>query len=367
VPGEAVTVHGSRRAVAVVLGVSLVLAVIGTGAMAALAGTLSKPAPVPAVPLSVSCPAPGTCMAVDDHGNALTFRDGSWSRPRSVEHEAMSNVSCSSPRACVAVDVTGRAFLFDGTAWAASTSVTRTLGIAGSATSDLLSCSTTDTFCLVVDVRGYARSFDGTNWSRRQPMKAPGEGPLDIFNSGSTTSVSCPTSAFCGTVTALGRARVLRGSTWEPSQVLVSPSQIRQAARRGVAVLTGISCPVTGFCVAVDTAGHAFELSGDRWGRPRLVDGPSATSGDRRGLTAVSCAGTRFCAATDGLGQVVVSDGASWGAPQRVDPTLGLTSISCPSADFCAALDDIGDAVTFDGSSWTAPRAIEPRPRSAGR
>jgi hypothetical protein len=68
-------------------------------------------------PSSVSCPAAGICMAVDDTGNAVRYTAGRWHGPSAVVQIGQSqleSVSCTSATFCVAVDADGRAFQYDG-------------------------------------------------------------------------------------------------------------------------------------------------------------------------------------------------------------------------------------------------------------
>jgi hypothetical protein len=64
----------------------------------------------------------------------------------------------------------------------------------------------------------------------------------------------------------------------------------------GTTVLA-ISCPVSGFCIATNSAGGVVEYHGGAWSRVP-VDGTTV-------ISALSCATSIFCVAIDHRGQVV--------------------------------------------------------------
>jgi hypothetical protein len=101
--------------------------------------------------------------------------------------------------------------------------------------------------------------------------------------------------------------------------------------------LTGVSCPDTTFCVAVDARGDAVRWNGARWSTPAGVDAA--------GFAGVSCASHAFCAAVAGNGiAVVTKDGARRWAPVLADSTGGgLTAVSCFTGG-CVAVDFAGNA-----------------------
>jgi hypothetical protein len=129
--------------------------------------------------------------------------------------------------------------------------------------------------------------------------------------------------------------------------------------------LTGISCPSTTFCVAVDAAGNAAVDDAGVWSTFTAVAGPG------NDFTSVSCASRSLCVAVgstqspdydDDLA-VIYNDG-SWSSNTSVSVVPGetLTSVSCaPNTDFCMAVGwgfgGPGDAMvseTYDGDGWTA-------------
>jgi hypothetical protein len=300
----------------------------------------------------------GVCLAVDNQGRFLTERNGSWSKPQSLERDALTTVSCGSASFCVALDDTGRALVFNGLSWSAPAPVGRSVGIGGYGP-DSLSCPPGPPFCLVGDQVGRVRTFDGTAWSTRQTIAPRIPNRSLALSSYGIAGVSCPSSTFCGAVTQFGAAFVLDGSRWARSVVQLAAEPSRTSSYGRFGSFTGVSCPASGFCVAVDQGGDASLYRSGRWSPLLSIDAISVTRGNQNGLTAVSCATVQFCMAVDDLGQVVTYNGASWSTPRLVDPNLGLSSISCPTVTFCGALDRFGMAVEFNGTSWTTPRSIE--------
>ncbi len=151
---------------------------------------------------------------------------------------------------------------------------------------------------------------------------------------------------------------------------LTTPSPVASASRSqaywsglspvdtitGPTGLTGVSCPTTTFCMAVDGGGNAVIWAMSSSNPPMAID-------EGQAITSVSCATAAFCAAGDHAGNILMWTGSSWAAPQAVDPDagpFGLTSISCSSPSFCVAADGNGNVTYWNGTAWTAPRSLDP-------
>jgi hypothetical protein len=315
----------------------------------------------PNVALSVSCPSPGSCTAVDDQGNVLRLTDGVWSGPRSIQDAALNSVSCPTVQFCAAVGVNGTAFFLRGTTWSAAGPVDpqsdgqiafRTSGL------DTVSCASAS-FCVAGDVLGRVTVFDGSRWKRPHPIE-----PRDLFRSArrsgeaEISGVSCPRATFCAAVSADGYALTYDGKSWS-TPVQLEPARLVGIDRYiGQPALAGVSCPTPTFCATVDPSGNVFTFDGTTWSAPRSVD-PQAGTAHATGVTAVSCPTSQTCVAADELGKVVTSAGGSWSGAVPVDPTLGLAALSCPSSTFCVALNDVGAAFTYDGHSWSPRQDID--------
>ncbi len=68
-------------------------------------------------------------------------------------------------------------------------------------------------------------------------------------NASGLTGVSCPTTTFCQAVDSIGRAFSYNGTTWSKGTLISTHGG-----------LTSVSCPTVTFCAAVDSHGHAYEL-----------------------------------------------------------------------------------------------------------
>jgi hypothetical protein len=98
---------------------------------------------------------------------------------------------------------------------------------------------------VLVDSNGGALTWNGQAFSAPTPLAS--EPPLAGSNASGLTGVSCPTTTFCRAVDSIGRVFAYNGSTWSKGTLI----------DRGQA-LTSISCSSTTYCVAVDRAGNAF-------------------------------------------------------------------------------------------------------------
>ena len=89
-------------------------------------------------------------MAVDNHGNALTYNGTTWTSPAAIDTgHALDSVRCTTATFCMAVDDQGDALTFDGTMWASPDSID------GSNVLEAVSCPTAY-FCVAVDGVGDA-------------------------------------------------------------------------------------------------------------------------------------------------------------------------------------------------------------------
>jgi len=105
--------------------------------------------------------------------------------------------------------------------------------------------------------------------------------------------------------------------------------------------ITGISCPSTSLCVAVDTSGDVLTSTDPSagfaaWTITKVVDRP---------IDAIACPTTTLCvAASDG---VLVSTDPAGGASAWSEPSVGggpYFSVSCASATACVAVGGVGIA-----------------------
>jgi hypothetical protein len=270
--------------------------------------------------LSVSCAAPGACLAVGWGQASGSVRvplartlsataAAGGQAPATDTIDELLSVSCVSASTCMAVgNGDGTApYLIDSFTESGATSLTPAVpadGAPGMLTG--VSCAT-ESFCVAVggddDGNVLVETWDGTSWSL---SSAPNP-------ASSLGSISCPAVRDCVAIGAAnGQPLVerLRHGTWE---VLSAPP----AASLGEPSLTGISCPTRQVCTVVgntsDAANngashpYAARLHGGRWHLLAPLDVPGATG---TSFASVSCPTRRVCTA---VGQSLGPDDPSAG------------------------------------------------------
>lgn len=134
--------------------------------------------------------------------------------------------------------------------------------------------------------------------------------------------------------------------------------------------LTGVSCATTTYCVAIDNLGDVMvskrPTGGAKyWSKPVQVDSTAAAGGGPAGLSGISCPTTTLCVAVDNASEVVTSTrpggGASAWTAAAIPGGATLTSVACPSATLCV----IGGSTRYDSTSptggasaWTASGGV---------
>ncbi|HTZ88460.1 MAG TPA: IPT/TIG domain-containing protein [Solirubrobacteraceae bacterium] len=116
--------------------------------------------------------------------------------------------------------------------------------------------------------------------------------------------------------------------------------------------ITGVSCPTTGFCAAVDDQGDLLTTTDPASGAAQWA--VQQVDQNRR-LEAISCvAGTTTCVSVDDRGYAVVSEESHAGSPLSIDEGRSLVSVSCPNLGFCEAVDSSG-YLTYTTAGAEAP------------
>jgi hypothetical protein len=336
------------------LALTLTIAVVSMGAVTAViaAPGLAAAQPSWSSPLdvdgsnfisSVSCASVSFCVAVDLHGNALTFNGTIWSAPVNVELSGFSNgpnaVSCTSSTFCMATDRLGQAIMFNGSKWS---------GLRHTREQNAVSCAST-TFCMNVGdkinnhgIIAQYGSFNGKRWS------APRRASRHFANLG---AISCPTSGFCMAVGSQVSCSLFG------CQLLDNFADTLSARRSSVETFPGtdagkggfdaVSCVSSSLCVVLanwqSTYGDAITYDSGTWSSAQTIDSGA-------GMNAVSCSpGTTSCMAVGGSDAISFSAGG-WSAPVSINPGGDLTSISCPTSSFCAAVDRTGHVLSYSGT-----------------
>jgi len=364
----------------------------------------------PGVPMSVSCPAPRTCRAVDSHGNASTYDGRGWSPVHGIDRRwgpfmsiscpdddfcaavggrravvrtaagwgalrildvpRMFAVSCASRRFCLALGETGLALRYVDGRWADRR-------MSAPAHARALSCSSR-TFCLALTEQGGAFRYDGHGWRRAGSVPA-GANPA---------SVACLSRTLCVAATGTGVVARYHGrqrwTTRRLGQGFVPDSVACAVGPRCLAVATAagqaatydgrwhgprvfhdydegptprtpdrVSCGGAGRCLVLDELGNTFRLAG-AW-----HDGASY-SAERNVAPVASCAsGPRLCLVADGLGHAWGLAQGRWRSaglpsPSGLSGTDPYVALSC-GAGRCHLIDSRARAIAYDGAGWSAP------------
>jgi hypothetical protein len=248
----------------------------------------------------VTCGSTTFCLWTNAEGQARSFRGTSWSAPATVAPASgiFLWLSCSSASNCVGTDLDGSAREWNGSTWSAPVALGMNRGV---------QCPTDD-WCLgtstdLSSVSRY-RVRTGATWGptvrasfRIDWMSCPEKGWCTAFDSNlQATSVfsngawsapvrlpsadgrgydlDCSSRSRCVMLTDR-RHRVWNGAAW--SAPIANP----------VSRPTALECTSTGWCLAVEQSGTAWELTGrNTW--------VSTTSGSGT-LNDVSCVSPSFC------------------------------------------------------------------------
>jgi Bacterial Ig-like domain (group 3) len=182
----------------------------------------------------------------------------------------------------------------------------------------------------------------------------------------SLTGVSCPSSGLCVAVDVSGNVVTSSNPTggaaaWTVTHVDGLPY--------GTNALSGVSCTSSGLCVAVDGSGYGNVVTSSN-----PTGGAAAwtvTQVDQPGyLTGVSCT-SGLCVAVDISGNVVTSSSPTGGAAAwtvtNVDGSNRIFGVSCRSSGLCVAVDEWGNVVTSSNptggaAAWTVTNVDGPNP-----
>jgi hypothetical protein len=173
-------------------------------------------------------------------------------------------------------------------------------------------------------------------------------------------SVSCPSAALCVAVGADGSVASSTHPTEGASAWTVGVVDDDSAQR---IALEGVSCPSVALCVAVDSVGDAVTSTDpsagsatwtvthvDNYECYHYMGGPSC----QQELTGVACPSTSLCAAVDFSGNVLeTTNPPSWSpSPAGTSGTNHFYTVACPSRKLCATVDGYnGDVITWDPAS----------------
>jgi Divergent InlB B-repeat domain len=282
-----------------------------------------------------------------------------FTAPQSIDStQSISAVACASSSFCAAVDLDGR-FTYTTNPTATSPSWSTPVDVDGTNLLFGISCPSSS-ICVAVDWNGdavYLLNPTGTLKTYVQSVDADWQ----------LAAISCPSTGMCVAVDKGGNAEVTTAlascntTTCAPAWTEETKIDTTQASATSPSALTGIDCPTTTLCVAVDYIGDAMIAS-----NPETTPWKTAASvASGEPLAGVGCDAALACITIDGAGDGEVDDSLtastpSWSPPQTIVPS-GASAISCVAAStaLCAVTDDSGDiATTTDPAaatpSWTS-------------
>jgi hypothetical protein len=303
----------------------------------------------------VSCPTINLCVALASTGNVVTSTNptggsAAW-KVSSVEpfsqYGGLSSVSCPNSGLCVAVDTLNPANVVTSSNPTGGTSAWKVTSLSGIGAGLYdVSCPSSG-LCVAVDGNGdVVTSFNPTGgastWSLTHVAGTNCAGSGELGPSPcSLTGVSCPSNGLCVAVDAFGDVVTSSNPTGGPEAWTVTRVD-------GFNSLSAVSCPSSDLCVAVDYYGNVVTSTNPSGGiaawKVTHVDGTSTCAPSQFGspcsLTGVSCPSTRLCVAVDLGGNVLTSsnptgDSAAW----KVTKEIGgfFSGVSCPTMSMCVA------------------------------
>jgi hypothetical protein len=309
---------------------------------------------------AVSCPSTSLCVAADRNGSILTSTSPSRGPWRAVDVDSkpgffgITAISCATSSFCAAVDGAGN--VITSTHPTGGASAWRLRNIDGSKTLFGISCASAS-MCVAVDDTAALASTNPTGGTTAW-QRAIVDRTTNHMN-----AVTCPSAAMCVAVDQSGNV-VTSGdptggaSAWRADSI--DASSLFTGGIPPLSGLTGVSCPSTSFCAAVDTSGNLAKSTNPTGGAGAWTVEQIDGSNGPDGLTCPSGG----CVAIDQAGNVLTSadpaDPSSWtirAVDQAAGTTGGIGAVSCPSASFCAAVDGgasvLAAANPLTGSSWT--------------
>ena len=128
--------------------------------------------------------------------------------------------------------------------------------------------------------------------------------------------------------------------------------------------ITGVSCPTSTWCMAVDDSGNIMNYDNGTWSAPQLVDTGADVQLGQGEFDGVSCPTTAFCLAVSYDNGVSYYTNGSWSPTAFTSlGTTDFSGVSCQSTTFCLASSLHGDGMYeyLGGTSWRSlPEPVMP-------
>ena len=289
--------------------------------------------------VSVSCAGTTSCLAVDSTGHSVTLSGATWAAPVMFSTGAVSAVSCAPGGTCTAVENTGntsRARKYAAGKWGRPVLVDRDTGLPLA-----VSCRAAG-YCAVGDGTGNVLTSNAGRWGR----------PVTIELSGAVSAVSCTSGrkAFCLAGNPGGMS-ALNGTIWKSAPGL-------PRSPKGPQILTALSCASTAFCAAITWRGQVSFYNGKAWRQIRQQPDDD--------WSGISCPASTFCAAVDNLNDDLLTYvSGKWKMSRVINRSFTPMSVSCPAVGSCWAVDGAGYLTRYSRGKWSRPRRIFTHPGDA--
>ena len=263
--------------------------------------------------VGASCPTADFCAAVDQTGNVLFRRAGTWSdrAPLTDEPAQLTDwkgVSCTSATQCLAIGDSFRS-VYDGTGWTTSSFPADFHAVS-------VSCGVAADRCLIGSADGRVIGFDGTSFAASVTVGAA-----------VPVHVSCLSASFCAAITGNREVSTFDGAGWS-TPVVLAPDRAIGLDARAFACATATRCvtDVNDSMVEFDPGTGAVKF--ETVSRVEFSVGVAA------------CVPDSFCVAADSSSTLMFDDGSGWTTAVRMAGP-GLTpavALSCPDAESCLLL-----------------------------
>ena len=282
---------------------------------------------------------------------AKTFEEGY------SEQAMLSGVDCPTESLCVAVGSFGTiATSTSPTGGRAAWQVAYPTGPGKGANTDV-SCASED-LCVVVGFEGGVLvSTDPTGGTSAWSMTNVNVAHDNAIH---LTGVSCPTTSLCVAVNGANpggpAGKIL--TTTDPTSGQWAITQLDSSIH-----FTGVSCAGPSLCVAV-ARGGTIAVSSDPTGGAaawKVIDAPGG-AGDLEGIDCVES----LCAAGNATGNILTSTDPVGGAPwseAKAGIAALVTGVSCPTTSACLGVDNNGsvftsNAPTGGSAAWRAENLV---------
>ncbi len=272
-------------------------------------------------------------------------------------------LSCPSESLCVGSNDRGRILRSLDPAAPEPTWTPQPVPAMGGSLSEIVCASSAFCFALNANDKAFTTTEPGAPSPAWSPETTIYRGNLPSAWDGGDQATSCPSSSLCVTVTGAAATISIDPTASPPawSATTIDPKPQTENSEGGG--LTGVSCPSTSLCVAVDSAGRVVRTTDPAattptWSPPEAIDDAP--------LEGLSCPSNDYCIAIDSAGRAIVSSDPGARKPSWATDTLQsnahLAAVSCPSVELCVIA---GHYTTLAGGAFILATADPTAPTPA--